>query len=100
MKGQVDHAYWNLLLAYPLISFAIQDAIGALVSRGKRRNETINTDAVATTDKPYIMLQRMLNLALLWIGFLWIADPMSRAQGLNSSLEKVCRSNLGLPMID
>ena len=101
VKGQVDHAYWNLLLAYPLISFAIQDAISALVSPGKRCSETINTeDAVATNDNPYIMLQRMLNLALLWIGFLWIADPMSRAQGLNSSLEKVCRSNLGLPMID
>jgi hypothetical protein len=40
------------------------------------------------------------NLMLLWVGFYAIGEAMSSANGLNSSLTAVCRSNLLLPPLD
>ena len=81
VKGTMDTAYWNLLLAYPLVSLAVQDAMGMLFFASRR----------ATT-----RLHKIMNLWLLWAGFWWVAGPMSVAQGLHTSLRAVCRANLGL----
>ena len=84
VKGTIDHAYWNLLFVYPLVSLALQDFMGTVVFASRRR---------ATT-----LLHKLANMVLLWTGFLFITEPMSAAQGLHSSLRHVCRANLGLPL--
>ena len=82
----MDHVYWNLLLAYPLISLALQDGLGMLLFQSRRRRRAAQSP-----------LHKGLNLMLLWAGFAFIAEPMSSAQGLHTSLRETCRSNLGLP---
>jgi hypothetical protein len=86
IKGEMEYyTYWNILFAYPLVSFALQDAISLRLFGTKR----------ATTWPHHVA-----NFVLLWAGFYLIGEPMSRAHALNSDLEAVCRANLLLPPLD
>lgn len=81
IKGDVDFSYCNLLFLYPLISFFVQDLIYCV-----------------TKKRPILRMGG--NLMVLWVGFYAIGEEMASAHGLKSSLTGVCRSNLGLPLLD
>jgi hypothetical protein len=86
IKGEIDFVYWNLLFAYPLVSFWVQDAVVG--------------DLVFGTRKPQSIGHHMANLAILWIGFCAVSEPMSSAHGLNHVLTDVCRANVFLPPLE
>ena len=81
-KLDTSGMYWNLLFVYPLVSFVLQDVVVGDWMFGSRR---------ATTQA-----HQAMNLALLWIGFCFVAEPMAIANAIPTTLVGLSRHTLGL----
>ena len=81
IKHELDWVYWRILFVYPVLSILLQDVVIG--------------DWIFGTRKPQAWIHHGVNLVLLWMGFAYVAEPMSTAHGLPVSLRDVCVTNLG-----
>jgi hypothetical protein len=98
IKCELDFIYWKLLFVYPCVSFMIQDIVVRLMTKQPSNSSTTNTmtsEANSSSKQSVPSWQHsVLNILLMWIGFILIGEPMSLAHGLHSKLTDVARANL------